>query len=328
MGLFDIKPGKNSKKSKGKIKSMGLFQPIKINLNIKSKPLFQPIKMNLNSKPSKNKPFKVFEPVKITNTKTKNLIFGFDIPKKKTKAKGKRGLSWPQAKVKFPGLSPHGDADKDGVKNWLDCRPFDPMRQGSWKEETKHTKGGKWIIEKKGEKVAGPFKNKRRARNKVDKLDNDYGAYVHKIKAHPEVNQRAVGDYKKNKVKTDENPLTATPYPKTKYNQDVETINIQLESNQRNAYIGPSERIKVRKELEKERDKLENDDPVQEEITNETQWVEEEYDKIPKSKYEEEAEEYDPHDDEGYPDDPDEPSSPEPEDDANYLEHKKESDRD
>jgi len=62
--------------------------------------------------------------------KTKNLIFGFDLPKPTRKVKGKLGMSWPQAKKKFPKMSPFGDADKDGVKNWLDCRPFDKRRQG------------------------------------------------------------------------------------------------------------------------------------------------------------------------------------------------------
>lgn len=166
---------KNSKKSKGKnnkkLKSFNLFQPVKIkpfSFNSKlatsnnSKPLFQSVKMT---------------PIKVTpiNSKTKNLVFGFDLAKPARKVKGKKALSWQQAKVKFPKMNPMGDADKDGVKNWLDCKPFDPKRQD--------TKDGRWIIEKKGEKVAGPFKNIRRARHKVDKLDNDYGAYVHKIKA-------------------------------------------------------------------------------------------------------------------------------------------------
>ena len=41
----------------------------------------------------------------------------------------KKDLTYPQAKALYPGLNPYGDADKDGVKNWLDCRPFDPKRQ-------------------------------------------------------------------------------------------------------------------------------------------------------------------------------------------------------
>jgi len=87
-----------------------------------------------NFKPSKSKPNKLFQPK--TNSKTKNLIFGFDLAKPSRKVKGKKSLSYKQAKIKFPGLSPHGDADRDGVKNWLDCRPFDPTRQGLYKLPT------------------------------------------------------------------------------------------------------------------------------------------------------------------------------------------------
>ena len=104
----------NNKKSKNN-KVGGLFQPIPPSK--KTKGLFQPVKMT---------------PIKITpinNSKPKNLIFGFDIPKNKRKVKGKKSLSWNQAKAKFPKMSPFGDADKDGVKNWLDCRPFDKKRQ-------------------------------------------------------------------------------------------------------------------------------------------------------------------------------------------------------
>jgi hypothetical protein len=32
--------------------------------------------------------------------------------------------------------------------------------------------------------VGGPYKTKQRARNRVDKKDNEYGAYVHHIKEH------------------------------------------------------------------------------------------------------------------------------------------------
>ena len=157
MGLFDIKPykpGKNSKKSKSnnsKKFKLSLFQPIKMkpfsiapinsikHTNSKPGKLFEPVKMtpikvtpmtfNFNKNNGKNK---------VPKPKTKNLIFGFDLPKPAKNVKGKMGMSWPQAKMKFPKMDPMGDADKDGVKNWLDCRPFDPTRQGSWKEETKH----------------------------------------------------------------------------------------------------------------------------------------------------------------------------------------------
>ena len=41
-----------------------------------------------------------------------------------------KNLDWPQAKVRFPLLNPMKDADKDGVINLLDCKPFDRKRQG------------------------------------------------------------------------------------------------------------------------------------------------------------------------------------------------------
>jgi len=41
----------------------------------------------------------------------------------------KKNMNWSQAKRRFPGLNPMGDADRDGVKNRFDCRPFNRMRQ-------------------------------------------------------------------------------------------------------------------------------------------------------------------------------------------------------
>ena len=41
-----------------------------------------------------------------------------------------KNLSWPQAKSRFPLMNPLGDADKDGVKNFKDCKPFDWKRKG------------------------------------------------------------------------------------------------------------------------------------------------------------------------------------------------------
>jgi len=50
----------------------------------------------------------------------------------------KKDMSWTQAKSRFPKLKPFGDTDRDGVKNWLDCKPFDKKRQDSkkkWRKE-------------------------------------------------------------------------------------------------------------------------------------------------------------------------------------------------
>ncbi len=50
-------------------------------------------------------------------------------------------LSWPQAKARFPGLKPYGDADKDRVKNFRDCKPFDIRRQGKKHDEEEEYEG-------------------------------------------------------------------------------------------------------------------------------------------------------------------------------------------
>ena len=41
----------------------------------------------------------------------------------------KQKMSWSQAKQKYPNLKPMGDADRDGVKNWADCKPFNKLKQ-------------------------------------------------------------------------------------------------------------------------------------------------------------------------------------------------------
>lgn len=60
-------------------------------------------------------------------------LFGYKPPVKKTVSK--KNMNWAQAKAKHPKLSPFGDADKDGVKNWLDCKPFDRKRQDDKKRK-------------------------------------------------------------------------------------------------------------------------------------------------------------------------------------------------
>jgi len=38
-------------------------------------------------------------------------------------------LNWRQSKKRFPLLNPYKDFDRDGVKNFQDCKPFDIKRQ-------------------------------------------------------------------------------------------------------------------------------------------------------------------------------------------------------
>jgi len=63
-------------------------------------------------------------------------------------------LSWPQAKARFPLMKPYGDADGDGLKNFLDCKPFDRKRKGEGHEIPEEGYGFKMVYKrekKKGE---------------------------------------------------------------------------------------------------------------------------------------------------------------------------------
>ena len=41
----------------------------------------------------------------------------------------KKQMNFGQAIARYPKLNPYGDADKDGVMNFFDCKPFDKRRQ-------------------------------------------------------------------------------------------------------------------------------------------------------------------------------------------------------
>ena len=58
-------------------------------------------------------------------------FFKPNVPKKLS------SLTWPQTKSRFPLMNSHGDADKDGLKNFRDCKPFDWKRQGEEHDEDK-----------------------------------------------------------------------------------------------------------------------------------------------------------------------------------------------
>ncbi len=62
-------------------------------------------------------------------TKKKQTFFKPNVPSKI------KNLSWPQAKSRFPLIKPYGDADRDGLKNYKDCKPFDIKRQGKEHDE-------------------------------------------------------------------------------------------------------------------------------------------------------------------------------------------------
>ncbi len=61
--------------------------------------------------------------------KTKRTFFKPSVPQRIT------NMNWKQAKARFPLMNPRGDADKDGVKNFRDCKPFDIKRQGKNHDE-------------------------------------------------------------------------------------------------------------------------------------------------------------------------------------------------
>jgi len=96
-------------------------------------------KIDWFGKPSK--PGKLFTPIKFPT-------------KKNTKNIKKSNLLWSQAKVRFPGLSPYKDSDKDGVVNMLDCRPFDKRRQdfGKFKRRGPRDEGAFTAAERFGSK--------------------------------------------------------------------------------------------------------------------------------------------------------------------------------
>jgi hypothetical protein len=73
--------------------------------------------------------FSVANPIKLKQLKVSN-PFMLNTGNRGMKIK-RKDLRWPQAmsNPKYRKLNPFGDADKDGVLNMFDCRPFDPRRQ-------------------------------------------------------------------------------------------------------------------------------------------------------------------------------------------------------
>jgi hypothetical protein len=84
-------------------------------------------------KPSKNliNDFKYNSPFKIGKLKDnpKVSISMFKTNRPAQLSISKKQMNWEQARAKYH-LSPSGDADKDGVINMFDCRPYNKARQG------------------------------------------------------------------------------------------------------------------------------------------------------------------------------------------------------
>lgn len=68
-------------------------------------------------------------------TKPVSTIFSRTPSKRKLSHIPKKNLNWWQAKKRYPNLKPFGDADKDGVINILDCKPFNKKRQDEDQDE-------------------------------------------------------------------------------------------------------------------------------------------------------------------------------------------------
>jgi len=94
--------------------------------------------------------------------KLKASPFTFKPVKLNSSPQKKSDMNWKQAKKAYPKLKPFGDADRDGVKNRFDCKPFDISRQGP-----SHKK--KYLSE---EGELRPATIRDRIRDKVHRLTN------------------------------------------------------------------------------------------------------------------------------------------------------------
>jgi hypothetical protein len=102
-----------------------LFEPIKVKQVSNSHSVPRMIKPTPN--PFYIKPAQVKVPVKKVVNKIK-------IIKDDTKKVPLNKMNWFQAKNKFNNLNPLGDADKDGLMNMFDCKPFNKKRRDEFSD--------------------------------------------------------------------------------------------------------------------------------------------------------------------------------------------------
>jgi hypothetical protein len=91
----------------------------------------------------------------------------------------KKKMNWAQAKRAFPKLPLFGDADRDGIYNMFDCRPFNKRMQGPehklTAEQQNYNKGLAQEIEKQKIKdfgVAANKKNREKSRSEEKEEDD------------------------------------------------------------------------------------------------------------------------------------------------------------
>lgn len=90
----------------------------------------------------------------------------------------KKDMNYPQAQ-RFFGLAPFGDADKDGVPNQFDCKPFDASRQGILHDLFDHySKGYTPGSEDPSEPVATPIYDKAVSAGRRIKSTAEHAAQV------------------------------------------------------------------------------------------------------------------------------------------------------
>jgi hypothetical protein len=92
-------------------------------------------------------------------------------------------LTWSQASMRFPRMSPFGDKDRDGIPNMFDCRPFNKKKHGDpilhWRsrydvdDEPEQSEGDKSAIIKAvwWKKQWKDFREEKRKGNIPDSVD-------------------------------------------------------------------------------------------------------------------------------------------------------------
>jgi hypothetical protein len=129
--IWNLKPTKRISQIS---KKNSIYNPTYTKKSLKSKSIqpisfMKPVKItSLNKRKNNSNPF-ALTPAKSFGVKTSISPF-LGIPKTSTKKTNKKNMDWYQAKKRYPKLNPYSDADRDGVPNIIDCKPFNSKRHG------------------------------------------------------------------------------------------------------------------------------------------------------------------------------------------------------